>query len=222
MSRKNSLPDGARAPRPSFATARRPATADRQPVGRAPIGRAGGTACALALALSLAGGAAAAFELDSPDLRADAPIPELHVFDGFGCKGGNLSPALAWKDPPAGTKSFALMVHDPDAPTGGAGWWHWVVHGLPAGTSSLPQGAGAADGSKLPASAMQPRTDFGGPGWGGPCPPVVDKPHRYVFTVYALKVDKLEVPKDATASLVGFMVNANALGKASLTRTYGR
>ncbi|HRO58948.1 MAG TPA: YbhB/YbcL family Raf kinase inhibitor-like protein [Burkholderiaceae bacterium] len=222
MSRKNSLPGGARAPRPSLAASRQADGADRQPVGRARIGQANGTACALALALWLTGGAAAAFELDSPDLKADALVPELHVFDGFGCKGGNLSPALAWKDPPAGTKSFALMVHDPDAPTGGAGWWHWVVHGLPANTMSLPQGAGSADGSKLPDGAQQPRTDFGGPGWGGPCPPVGDKPHRYLFTVYALQVDKLEVPQDATASLVGFMINANALGKASFTRSYGR
>ena len=194
---------------------RQPAAAARRPVD-------GAAKLACVLALSLAGSGAAAFELSSPDLAADAPIADLHVFNGFGCEGGNLSPALVWKDPPAGTKSFALMVHDPDAPTGGAGWWHWVVHGLPASTSSLPQGAGTADGSKLPAGAMQPRTDFGGPGWGGPCPPVGDKPHRYAFTIYALKVDKLEVPKEATASLVGFMVNANALGKASLTRTYGR
>ena len=178
-------------------------------------------ACSLALAFA-GSGAAYAFELGSPGLADKAKIADKHVFAGFGCSGDNLSPALDWKDPPAGTKSFAVLVHDPDAPTGGAGWWHWLVYDLPASTTSLPEGAGATDGSKLPAGAVQAKTDFGAPGWGGPCPPAGDKPHRYVFTVYALKVDKLEVPNDATASMVGFVVNANALGKASFTGTYGR
>ena len=103
-----------------------------------------------------------------------------------------------------------------------AGWWHWLVYNLPAGTTSLPQGAGAADGSKLPAGAVQPKTDFGAPGWGGPCPPVGDKPHRYVFTLHALKVDRLDIPEGASASLVGFMVNANTIAKARLVGKYGR
>jgi Raf kinase inhibitor-like YbhB/YbcL family protein len=134
----------------------------------------------------------------------------------------NVSPALSWKKAPKGTKSFALLVHDPDAPTGGAGWWHWLVYNLPADTTSLAQGAGSADGAKLPAGAVQQKTDFGAPGWGGPCPPTGDKPHRYVFTLHALKVDKLEIPEGATASLVGYMVNANSIGKASFTAKYGR
>ena len=83
-------------------------------------------------------------------------------------------------------------------------------------------GAGKADGSGMPAGAASGVTDFGSPGYGGPCPPEGDKPHRYIFTVYALKTDKLDVPKGATASLVGFMVNANAIGKATLTGMYGR
>lgn len=174
-----------------------------------------------ALVLSSAG-SAAAFELSSSDLKPKATIADRHVYNGFGCTGDNLSPALSWKNAPKGTKSFALLVHDPDAPTGGAGWWHWVVYDLPASTTSLAQNAGAVDGKNLPEGAAQQPTDFGVPGWGGPCPPVGDKPHRYVFTVYALKVDKLEVPLGATASLVGFLVNANAIGKASLTARYGR
>ncbi len=174
------------------------------------------------VALALAAGTAGAFDLSSTDVKPNATFANKHVFKGFGCEGENLSPALAWKAPPAGTKSFALLVHDPDAPTGGAGWWHWVVYNLPAGTTSLPQGAGAADGGKLPAGAVQQKTDFGVAGWGGPCPPAGDKPHRYVFTVYALKVDRLDIPDGASASLVGFMVNANAIGKATLVGKYGR
>ncbi len=97
-----------------------------------------------------------------------------------------------------------------------------MVYNIPAGTTSLAQGAGGADGSALPAGAVQQKTDFGAAGWGGPCPPVGDKPHRYVFTVHALKVEKLDIPEGATASLVGFMVNANTIARATLTGKYGR
>ena len=171
----------------------------------------------LAAALLLAGvGAAAAFELKSPDIAPGATIADKFVFKGFGCEGGNLSPALEWSGAPEGTRSFALLVHDPDAPTGGAGFWHWLVVDIPADVSSLKQGGA------VPAGAKEITTDFGAPGYGGPCPPKSDKPHRYNFTIYALKVAKLDLPPTATASLTGFMVNANALGKATLTGAYGR
>jgi Raf kinase inhibitor-like YbhB/YbcL family protein len=162
------------------------------------------------------------FTLRSADVPADAKIAQTYAFNGFGCTGQNLSPALAWANPPEGTQSFAVMVHDPDAVTGGAGFWHWVVVDLPATSTGVARGAGTADGAALPKPARQVATDFGSPGWGGPCPPAGDKPHRYVFTVYALKVSKLPVPPNPTASLAGFVINANALGKAQFTATYGR
>lgn len=161
-------------------------------------------------------------ELSSPDIKVNEPIPAAQVFNGFGCTGQNISPALNWKNAPAGTKSFAVMVHDPDAPTGGAGFWHWVVLNLPASTAGLPRGAGTADGKGLPAGAKQITTDYGNPGWGGPCPPQGSEPHMYYFTVYALKVDKLDLPANATASLAGFMINANAIDKAVITAFYSR
>lgn len=164
---------------------------------------------------------AAAFELRSPDFSETAPIADRHVLSGFGCTGGNQSPALSWSDAPAGTRSYAVTIYDPDAPTG-SGWWHWVVFNLPAGTTSLPAGAGDAKSPKLPAGAVQSRTDFGGPGYGGPCPPQGDAPHRYVVTVYALKADSLPLPADASGAMVGFTLNANALAKATLTARYGR
>jgi Raf kinase inhibitor-like YbhB/YbcL family protein len=162
------------------------------------------------------------FQASSPDVVSGKPIAAKFIYNGFGCTGQNVSPAIMWKSPPAGTKSFAVMVHDPDAPTGGAGFWHWIVIDIPAGTAFIAQGAGTADGKRLPAGSRQINTDFGAPGWGGPCPPAGDKPHRYNFTVYALKVDKLDLPATATASLTGFMVNANALGKATFTANFGR
>jgi Raf kinase inhibitor-like YbhB/YbcL family protein len=97
-----------------------------------------------------------------------------------------------------------------------------VVLDLAGGLRALPAGAGRGDGTGLPPGARQIRTDYGTPGWGGPCPPQGDKAHRYVFTLHALKVEKLEVPAEATAALAGYLVNANSLGTASFTGTYGR
>lgn len=164
---------------------------------------------------------AAGFALGSPDVNERKPVANKHVFNGFGCAGENVSPAVVWMTPPKGTKSYALTVYDPDAPTG-SGWWHWVVIDIPPDTHGLQQGAGDPAAKKMPPGVRQMRTDFGTTGWGGPCPPKGDRPHRYIFTVHALKVEKLEVPEDATAALVGFMINANRIGKASFTSKYGR
>jgi Raf kinase inhibitor-like YbhB/YbcL family protein len=173
-----------------------------------------------ALAASISG--AAAFDLSSPDIKAGSAIPQPFSFNGFGCTGQNISPALAWRDPPADTKSFAVFVHDPDAKTGGAGFWHWVAIDIPAATRALPQGAGDIAGKALPAGARQIASDFGTRNWGGPCPPSGDAAHSYIFTVYALKVAKLELPENPTASLTGFMTNMNAIASATFTASYGR
>jgi Raf kinase inhibitor-like YbhB/YbcL family protein len=162
------------------------------------------------------------FVLTSPDIADGAVIDRKFVYNDFGGDGDNVSPKLEWTDPPEGTKSFALFCHDPDAPTGGAGFWHWLVIDIPASARALEQGAGTPDGAALPKGSRQIRNDYGFVHWGGPCPPVGDPPHRYVFTVYALGVEKIEAPEGATASLVGFLVNQNALAKASLTGLYGR
>lgn len=176
--------------------------------------------CSLALLSS--GQAAEPFVLKSAEFAHQGTLSTTHMLNGFGCTGGNVSPALEWSNPPAGTKSFALLVHDPDAPTGGSGWWHWVVIDIPAASRQLPAGAGKSEGAGLPAGAVQWKTDFGGPGWGGPCPPVGQRPHSYHFTLHALQVDKLELPANGSTALVGYLVNANSLGKAELTGIYGR
>jgi len=164
---------------------------------------------------------AAGFSLTSSELKAGGMMPKSFEFNGFGCAGDNKSPALKWSGAPAGTKSFAVTVYDPDAPTG-SGWWHWVVVNIPASVTELASNAGAVGGANLPAGASNVKVDFGFAGWGGTCPPQGDKPHRYIFTVYALKTDKLDLPADATSALAGFMINANKLGKASFTSRYGR
>lgn len=166
--------------------------------------------------------AAATFTLKSEDIAANTTIPVKYSFNKFGCQGENISPAFSWSGAPEGTKSFAIAVHDPDAVTGGAGFWHWMVVDIPATTNSLPRGSGAADGKSLPAGAKHITTDFGSLGWGGPCPPVGDKPHKYNVTIYALKTDKLGVADNASASLAGFLINQNVIGKASFTSKFAR
>ena len=179
----------------------------------------------LMLAVALAGLStltyASGFKLSSPEIKANHMIPKSFEFNGFGCSGENKSPALKWRGAPKGTKSFAVTVYDPDAPTG-SGWWHWVVINIPASVNELPSNAGALNSTSLPAGAVQGRTDYGSAAWGGTCPPPGDKPHRYIFTVYALKTDKLDVPADATAALTGYMIHANMIAKASFMAKYGR
>jgi Raf kinase inhibitor-like YbhB/YbcL family protein len=167
------------------------------------------------------------FTLASPDIGPDKPFAEKFIFHGMGCNGGNVSPALTWSDPPAGTKSFALMVHDPDAPTGGAGIWHWVVVNIPADARAIGQGAGSLDGARLPSGSRQIANDYAGffggaAGWGGPCPPKGGPAHAYVFTLYALGTDRIELPPAATASQYGYLINRDSLAKAVMTVTYGR
>jgi Raf kinase inhibitor-like YbhB/YbcL family protein len=174
------------------------------------------------------------FSLSSPDL-ASGSFDNQFVLNGFGCKGGNVSPALQWSNVPAGTQSLALQVYDPDAPTG-SGFWHWAVYNIPASATGMKQGAGNS-AATLPAGAFGGNTDFadtgatGGNGnYGGPCPPVGDKPHRYIFTLYALAVPQVDVaggvPKTGSAGLYGFVLNKGVgpalLGRASFTATYGR
>jgi Raf kinase inhibitor-like YbhB/YbcL family protein len=161
------------------------------------------------------------FTLTSPDLQPDAMMPKSFEFNGMGCSGDNQSPVLRWSGAPQGTKSFAVTAYDPEAPTG-SGWWHWCVINISGSATELPRDAGAEGDAKLPKGASHVRIDYGVKAWGGPCPPAGDKPHRYVFTVYALKTERIDVPPDATAALAGFMINANALGKATFTALYGR
>lgn len=165
-------------------------------------------------------GSASSLKVSSKVIKADANMNFEQVFNSFGCTGGNVSPDLKWSKGPEGTKSYALTMYDPDAPTG-SGWWHWVVFNIPANVTSLKLGVSNVDKSNMPKGAIESRTDFGKPGFGGPCPPVGDKPHRYIFKVYALK-DMVPLDKEAPAAMVGFYANQLKLAEGILEAKYGR
>lgn len=155
----------------------------------------------------------AAMKVTSSALKNGGAMKEDLVYNGMGCTGKNMSPDLQWTGAPKGTKAFAVTAYDPDAPTG-SGWWHWVMFNIPAEKTSLAAGAPAPEG------ATESRTDFGAPGYGGPCPPP-GKPHRYIFRVVALK-DKVPLDKDSSAAMVGFYVNQLKLAEAQIMGKYGR
>src|SRR5438552_10676499 len=117
-----------------------------------------------------------AFIISSPAFQAEGKIPSKYTCDGI-----NISPPLEWKDPPAGTQSFALIHDDPDAPSGD--WVHWVVWNIPPAKSGLPENF--PKDKELKDGTRQGMTDFGKIGYGGPCPP--SGSHRYFFKLYALK-----------------------------------
>jgi Raf kinase inhibitor-like YbhB/YbcL family protein len=164
-------------------------------------------------------GRAQTFTLKSKDIGGQATSKQ--VLKGFGCTGDNISPELFWENPPEGTKSFAVTMYDPDAPTG-SGFWHWVVFDIPANSTELKSDAGNLSKNLAPAGCIQSATDLGQPGYGGPCPPEGHGIHEYIITVYALKVDKLGLDKTATPAFVGFNLHFNTLAKASLVMYYKR
>jgi Raf kinase inhibitor-like YbhB/YbcL family protein len=159
----------------------------------------------------------------SAEVSEGSAIKDAQVANVFGCKGSNISPSLTWSGAPSDTKSFAITVYDPDAPTG-SGFWHWVVFNIPTSTTSVPLNAGDVKKKLMPKGAIQSRTDFGTDGYGGPCPPQGDKPHHYIFTVYAVDEDKLQFAKDhnVSAAVVGFELHFHAKAKGVLTAIYGR
>ncbi|HXS26849.1 MAG TPA: YbhB/YbcL family Raf kinase inhibitor-like protein [Steroidobacteraceae bacterium] len=168
---------------------------------------------------SVAGGKTAAhFMLTSPDFSDGGALRRTEA--NTRCGGRNISPALEWRNPPDGTQSYILLMHDPDAP-GAEGFWHWIAYDIPASATSLPANAGDVHKKLMPAGTVQARSDFGNEGYGGPCPPP-GKAHRYFFRLYAMPVTRLNVPADATATIISSYANATALGKAQLMGLYGR
>lgn len=152
-----------------------------------------------------------AFTLTSSGFVDGGPLPDAQVMAG-----GNRSPQLSWSGAPEATKSFAITCYDPDAPTG-SGFWHWTVANIPAGVTELAEGASPAG---LPGGAIEGRTDFGKPGFGGAAPPPGHGPHRYIFTVFAVDTERLEVTPEDSGAVFGFNLYFHTLARASITGVY--
>lgn len=160
--------------------------------------------------------ASAAMELKS-NLKPGQEIPADYYANIFGCSAKNQSPSLEWKNAPAGTKSFAITYYDKDAPTG-SGFWHYVLFDIPASVNKVA--LGDLSKGKIPAGAVESTTDAGKPGFFGPCPPPGRK-HTYIYSVHALKVEKLGIPATSMPAFVGFNLWNNVLEKASFEVTAG-
>ncbi len=162
------------------------------------------------------------FHLSSSDVTDGAPMPARNASAVFGVDGGeDVSPQLSWAGFPAGTRSFAVTVYDPDAPTA-SGFWHWAVFNIPATVTELGTGAGSSDGAGLPDGAVQLRNDAGIAAYVGAGPPPGHGPHRYFIVVHAVDVDHLDVTDDATPAVLGFNLFGHTLARATITATFER
>jgi Raf kinase inhibitor-like YbhB/YbcL family protein len=146
------------------------------------------------------------FELTSPDFAEGDALPDWARADG-----GNRAPTLQWSGAPEGTKSFALTLYDPDAPTG-SGFWHWAAYDIPASVTEVTSGE-LPDGAKILGNEMHQ------PAFMGAAPPPGHGPHRYFFTVSALDVDHVDVPADASPAVLGFSFRESIIGRAQLMGT---
>jgi Raf kinase inhibitor-like YbhB/YbcL family protein len=160
------------------------------------------------------------FRLMSAAWHEGGSVPQENLLNGSGCGGSNVSPELHWSGAPSGTRSFALTIFDPDAPSG-AGWWHWVVFNIPGAVFELPAGAGGKGSRNLPPGSVQCQNDYGESGYGGPCPPP-GPTHRYLVRVYALNVEKLPFGSDTPPARVAKQIEAHSIAVAKLTDKFGR
>jgi len=159
------------------------------------------------------------FSLTSADIADGKTMNKAQVSGIFGAGGEDVSPALTWSGFPAGTKSFAVTMFDPDAPTA-SGFWHWAVFNLPASTTSLTADAGNPKAAKLPSNAVTLKNDAGGPRYIGAAPPPGHGPHRYFVVVHALDVESLDVGPDASCAFLGFNLFSHTIARAMIVPTY--
>ena len=160
------------------------------------------------------------FSVTSSDFADGDALAATFAYEGAADGAANRSPQLTWSGFPEGTKSFVVTCYDPDAPTP-SGFWHWVLVDVPADTTSLDQGAGAA-GAALPGNAFHVRNDWSTKDYGGCYPPDGDRPHRYYFVVHAVDVETLGVDDDASAAVVSFNLAFHTLARAQVVGTFQR
>jgi len=156
------------------------------------------------------------FSLHSTSMEEGQMVPKHFLYQDIG---DNFSPELEWEGAPDETQSFVVTCFDPDVPTG-KGWWHWTVVNIPADVTTLAEGA--SNLHQLPQGSVELNSDFRRPGYGGPRPPKGDRPHRYVFTVYAMKAEKLPVDPKVTGAEIQHKLEKESLAKATFTVKYGR
>jgi len=160
-----------------------------------------------------------AFSVTSTDVRDGETLPTAQVSGILGAGGGDVSPQLSWSGFPADTKGFAATCFDPDAPTG-SGFWHWAVANIPASVTELPTGAGDPDSGKLPAGAITLKGDAGAARYVGAAPPAGHGPHRYLFAIHALDVERLPIDASVTPAIMAFQMFGHTLARAVIAPTY--
>lgn len=156
-----------------------------------------------------------ALSLTSTDITQNSNLKIEQVANSFGCSGKNMSPQLSWKNAPTKTKSFAITSYDPDAPTG-SGFWHWIVYDINKNTTSII--TEASNTANMPQNSVEAINDANMKGYLGGCPPIGR--HRYVFTIYALDIDKIPVNDKDSSAMLRFKIMHHVIAKASIT-TYG-
>ncbi len=161
----------------------------------------------------------ASFEVTSNDVQDGKKLSQPQVSGIFGAGGEDISPQLSWRGFPEGTKSFAVTMYDPDAPTA-SGFWHWAVVDISANITELPRGAGDESGSGLPQGAFQLRNDGGLARYIGAAPPSGHGKHRYHIVVHAVDVASLGLDKNATPALLGFNLFSHTLGRGMIVPWY--
>ena len=162
----------------------------------------------------------ASFDVTSDDIADGETLSQAQVANFMGYSGENKSPQLSWRGFPTETKGFAITVHDPDAPTG-SGFWHWLAVNIPADVTDLATGAGSPNPDELPDGVLQSRNDAGTVGYVGAAPPSGDLAHRYVHTVHALDVERLDVDASSSAAVVGFNLRFHTIARAQIVPVFG-
>jgi Raf kinase inhibitor-like YbhB/YbcL family protein len=159
------------------------------------------------------------FEVTSDDIQDGQKLSQPQVSGILGAGGEDVSPQLSWRGFPDGTKSFAVTMYDPDAPTA-SGFWHWAVVDIPSACTELARGAGDASGARLPDGAVQLRNDAGASRYVGAAPPGGHGKHRYYIAVHAVDTETLGLPKESTPAFLGFNLFTHSLGRGFLVPWY--